>query len=292
MFKFDNLVQYIQNININDEKSILLKFRLFFVLLFIHFKRDFQMVKCFTSIDFITKTILERIEYKKILMKPSIFTSIIDKKYDLKTFFKENNVLKMIVIEDICNIIEVGMDYLNIKNNRIEFEFGLKYVCFMVKKMIFTKKDIKKLIKSIYVFYNKFFEFIQSDLENNLYPLLDIFNILIELFFMFTVSYNDLTVMEYLDKNLNVQDVLNIEEIGDFIHSKSEHGGMLFKMVLRTCEIFKIHYELIEKEDELKENVEEFIEKKKNIKLKERILNYHKMEEYSQKKSRFYSYKL
>ena len=109
---------------------------------------------------------------------------------------------------------------------------------------------------------------------------------------MFTVSYNDLTVMEYLDKNLNVQDVLNIEEIGDFIHSKSEHGGMLFKMVLRTCEIFKIHYELIEKEDESKENVEEYIEKKKNIKLKEQILNCHKMVEYSQKKSLYYSYKL
>ena len=267
MFKFDNLVQYIQNINITDARSVMLKFRLFFALLFIHFKRDFQMVKCFTSIDFITKAILERIEYKKILMKPSIYTSIIDKKYDLKTFFKENNVLKMIVIEDICNLIEVGMDYLNIKDNRKEFEFGLKYVCFMVKKMIFTKKDIKKLIKSIYVFYNKFFEFIQSDVENNLYPLIDIFNILIELFFMFTVSYNDLTVMEYLDKNLNVQDVLNIEEIGDFIHSKSEHGGMLFKMVLRTCEIFKIHYELIEKEDDSKENTEDYIEKKKKIKL-------------------------
>ena len=233
------------------------------------------MVKCFTSIDFITKAILERIEYKKILMKPSIYTSIIDKKYDLGTFFRENNVLKMIVIEDICNLIEVGMDYLNIKDYRIEFEFGLKYVCFMVKKMIFTKKDIKKLITSIYVFYNRFFEFIQSDIDNNLYPLLDIFNILIELFFMFTVSYNDLTVMEYLDKNKNVTKTEHIQELEDFIHSKSEHGGMLFKMLLRTCEIFKIHYDLIEKEDESKEGNEEYIEKKnkkksmlKNIKNK------------------------
>ena len=275
MFKFDNLVQYIQNISIVDAKSVMLKFRLFFALLFIHFKRDFQMVKCFTSIDFITKAILERIEYKKILMKPSIYTSIIDKKYDLGTFFRENNVLKMIVIEDICNLIEVGMDYLNIKDYRIEFEFGLKYVCFMVKKMIFTKKDIKKLITSIYVFYNRFFEFIQSDIDNNLYPLLDIFNILIELFFMFTVSYNDLTVMEYLDKNKNVTKTEHIQELEDFIHSKSEHGGMLFKMLLRTCEIFKIHYDLIEKEDESKEGNEEYIEKKnkkksmlKNIKNK------------------------
>ena len=79
---------------------------------------------------------------------------------------------------------------------------------------------------------------------------------------MFTVSYNDLTVMEYLDKNKDVKEIDKIKELGDFIHSKSEHGSMLFKMVLRTCEIFKIHYELIEKEDESKETSEEFIEKK------------------------------
>ena len=272
MLKFDNLIQYIQNINLSDAKSVILKFRLFFVLLFIHFKRDFQMVKCFTSIDFVSKTILERIEYKKILMKPSIYTSIIDKKYDLKTIFKENNVLKMIVIEDICNLIEFGLDYLNLKENRIEFEFGLKYVCFMVKKMIFTKKDIKKLIKSIYPFFNKFYEFIQSDLENNLYPLLDIFNTLIELLFMFTVSYNDLTVMEYLDKNKNVITIVNIEQLEDFIHSKSEHGSMIFKILLRSCDIFKIHYELIEKEDKTKEINEDYIEKIREKKLKRKII--------------------
>ena len=272
MFKFDNLVECIQNINITDGLSAILKSRLFFALLFLHFKRDFQMVKCFTSIDFITNTILERIEYRKILTKPSIYTALIDKKYDLQTFFKEKNVLKMIVIEDICNLFEAGMDFLNIKDHRIEFEFGLKYVCFMVKKFIFTKEDIKKLIKSIYIFYNKFFEFINGDIDNNLYPLLDIFNILIELFFMFTVSYNDLTIMEYFDKNKNLTNIDSIEHLEDYIHSKSEHGGMLFKMVLRTCEIFKIHYELIEKEDSIKESSDEYIEKRERLKKKRAMI--------------------
>ena len=128
MFRLDNLVEYIQNINATSAENIKLKFRLFNILLFIHFKRDFQMVKCLTSIDFIEKDILMRIEYKKILMKPSIYTYMIDKKYDLKTLFKENNVLKIIAIEDICNLIEVGMNFLNIKANRLEFEIGLKYI--------------------------------------------------------------------------------------------------------------------------------------------------------------------
>ena len=81
MFRLDNLVEYIQNINATSAENIKLKFRLFNILLFIHFKRDFQMVKCLTSIDFIEKDILMRIEYKKILMKPSIYTYMIDKKY-------------------------------------------------------------------------------------------------------------------------------------------------------------------------------------------------------------------
>ena len=272
MFRLDNLVEYIQNINATSAENIKLKFRLFNILLFIHFKRDFQMVKCLTSIDFIEKDILMRIEYKKILMKPSIYTYMIDKKYDLKTLFKENNVLKIIAIEDICNLIEVGMNFLNIKANRLEFEIGLKYICFMLKKIIFTKKEIKKLISSIYVFYNSFFDFIQQDIDNNLYPLLDIFNILIELFFILSVSYNDLTVMEYLDKNNNIINIEKIQPLDDFIHSKSEHGSMLFKMLLRTCEIFKIHYELIEKEDLSKADDEEYIEKMKNIKSKRKAI--------------------
>ena len=40
---------------------------------------------------------------------------------------------------------------------------------------------------------------------------------------------------------------------------------MLFKIVLRTCEIIKIHYELIEKEAESKETSEELLEKNKQI---------------------------
>ena len=73
MFPFENLIEYIQTLEITDPPTILLKFRLMFILLFIHLRKDFQMIKSLTSVDFLTNTILERLEYKKILTKKSIF---------------------------------------------------------------------------------------------------------------------------------------------------------------------------------------------------------------------------
>ena len=157
MFPFENLIEYIQTLEITDPPTILLKFRLMFILLFIHLRKDFQMIKSLTSVDFLTNTILERLEYKKILTKKSIFNHLIDKKYNLENLFKEDNILKRIAMDQICNLMEIGMDYVCIEENQDEFEIGLKYLCFMLKRMIFTKGDIIKLINSLYKFHSKFF---------------------------------------------------------------------------------------------------------------------------------------
>ena len=76
-----------------------------FILLFIHLRKDFQMIKSLTSVDFLTNTILERLEYKAILTKKSLFTHLIDKKYNLENLFKEDNILKKIAMEQIfCQV--------------------------------------------------------------------------------------------------------------------------------------------------------------------------------------------
>ena len=67
MFRFEHLNNFINSIDIKDSKSLLLKFRLMFILLFIHLKRDFQMMKSLITVDFLTNNILERIYYKKII---------------------------------------------------------------------------------------------------------------------------------------------------------------------------------------------------------------------------------
>ena len=268
MFPFENLIEYIQTLEITDPPTILLKFRLMFILLFIHLRKDFQMIKSLTSVDFLTNTILERLEYKKILTKKSIFNHLIDKKYNLENLFKEDNILKRIAMDQICNLMEIGMDYVCIEENQDEFEIGLKYLCFMLKRMIFTKGDIIKLINSLYKFHSKFFEYINSE-KNNIYSLLDIFMGLAEIFYMITVSYNDIIVSEYLEATK--EEKVEIEEITDFIHTKSDYGSLLFKMVLKSCDIMKKHYLLIQKYD-YTEKSDKDKRKEKQIMMQKRAL--------------------
>ena len=157
MFPYEKLIDFIGYIPITNSMYILVKFRLVFILLFIHLKKDFQLLKSLTSIDFISNNILERIEYKKMISHKTIFTMNIDSKYTLDSLYNEGGVLKTIAMDEICTLMEIGMDYVNIEENQDEFEIGLKYLCFMLKHMFFTKNDLIKLIYSLYRFHSKFF---------------------------------------------------------------------------------------------------------------------------------------
>ena len=276
MFDFDNLVNYIQHINVVDPPTMLLKFRLMFILLFIHLRKDFQMIKTLTSIDFLCNTVLDRLMYKKLLSIPSIYSHLIDKKYNLQTLFDDTNVLKRIAMEEVCSMMEIGMDYVNIEENQDEFEIGLKYLCFMMKHTLFNKKELIKLIFTLHKFHSKFLDYINSE-KNNIYSLLDIFTGLAELFFMITICYNDLTVEEHLQTLNTDTSEDDLESVDDFIHSKSEHGNLLFKMVLKSCDILTKHYLLIQQYDVDTDNKSEIQkEQKKQIekrKKQERIIS-------------------
>ena len=252
MFPFEKLIDFIGYIPITNSMYILLKFRLVFILLFIHLKKDFQLLKSLTSIDFISNSILERIEYKKMISHKTIFTKNIDSKYTLDSLYNEGGVLKSIAMEGICPLMEIGMEYVNIEDNQDEFEIGLKYLCFMLKHMFFTKNDLIKLIYCLYRFHSKFFEYINSD-KNNIYSLLDICRAFAELFYIITILYNDLVVEEYLEMYRwnfrNNSKEFKPAEIKEFIHVESEYGGLLFKMVIKSCDMLKKHYELIQKTD-------------------------------------------
>ena len=273
MFRFEHLNNFINSIDIKDSKSLLLKFRLMFILLFIHLKRDFQMMKSLITVDFLTNNILERIYYKKIIYQKRVYTNAIDTKYNLKNIFKPKNILKTIIFDHLCNLMEVGMNYISIEENQNEFEIGLKLISFLLKRMIFSNDELIKLINSIYKFFIKFYEYINND-KSKIYSLLNIFMGLAEIFYMITVSYNDNIIMEYLDSNRNKSNQSSINEINDFIHVKSDYGNLLFRMVLQSCDILKNHYDLIQK-IEIDKNEEEkkriiLIEEEKN-KLKQKI---------------------
>ena len=248
-FNYDNLLEYIKNIEIDNADTILLKFRLVSILLFVHLKNDFQITKCLTSIDFVCNNLLERIEYKKILSKKNIFNKTINEKYNLNKLYNKKHKLKKIIINDLCNLMSEGMDVLNIEENEEVFEIVLKFICFMVKKMFFTKEDLINLINSLYIFFGKFFTHFNSK-NCNIFLLIDLFSGLSELFLMISINYNDMVVTDYLDKYEATSNINKIELKDDFIHVSSEHGNKLFEMIMKCCKLLRKHYELLNRNEE------------------------------------------
>jgi len=86
---------------------------------------------------------------------------------------------------------------------------------------------------------------------------------------MITITYNDDAIREYLDNNVTISSDKKLEDLTDFIHVNSEHGQMLYKMVIKSCDILRKHYLLIQKTD-LKEKSEEDIKKDLEM-LKEKL---------------------
>ena len=233
MFPFEDLFNFIKNFEVINEQTAIMKFRLLFILLFMHFRKDFNTIKSYTSNDFYCNTVLERLIFKKILKSDIIFSYSINEKYKLD----EDSSVKKFVLIGICSLITKGMKYVFIEENQDEFEIGLKLIIFMLKRMIFDKNDIILLIDSIYDFHSSFYDYIMSE-QNNIYSLIDIFNAIIEICFIISIYYNDLTVEEYLSNNkFNVMD--------KFIHTKSEQSKKLLTILLKNCDLFSKHFNIL-----------------------------------------------
>ncbi len=277
MFNYESLITYIPKINVNIRKNIItnihLKFRLIIILLFVHLRRDFQTVKSLTSIDFLCSTILERIEYKKILSQPNIYTNYINEKYGNEELMKDDHIIKIIAFNDVVRLLEISVKHLDIQKNANEIEIGLKYLCFILKKMILTKVELIKLTHHLVIFFNKFYEFIRTK-NPDIYSLLNIFNGLAEIVFMIPVSYNDIIVMEYLNKHKNTKNIEKIKPLDEFMHVKSKCGIGLYQIILKSCDLLRMHYEKIPKSNTKNYNINDInnktqVIKDKNIKLPE-----------------------
>ena len=88
---------------------------------------------------------------------------------------------------------------------------------------------------------------------------------------MISVNYNDIVVMNYLDKFENPLNINIIELKEDFIHESSEHGNKLFEMIMKSNELLKRHYDLLNTNEEvIKENEKKLI--RDRIKMQKIIL--------------------
>ena len=238
MFDFDKIINFLFSLETTDEKIALVKFRIIFIILFIHLKKDFDMQKTLTSIDFLSSPIMSRLRYKNMIQMPCLMNNNILEKY----FKKNNTIILNITLNIICELMSTGMNYLSIEENQDEFEIGLKFICFILKHMILTKSQLNTLVSSIYTFFNIFYEIFNDD-KSNIYLLINMFSSLSEILMEITVLYNDLVVDQYFtEKKLN-----------SFIHknckddekNSTSSGEMIFEMIIKCCDVLKMHYDLL-----------------------------------------------
>ena len=133
---------------------------------------------------------------------------------------------------------------LNVIEFQDEIEIGLKFICFILKRMLLNLKDLEKLIKFLYNIHDRFISGIKFDNIDTISTWLDIFNAFTEILFMVSVNYNDLVIEEYLNNNKS----------NSFLHTKSESGQLLFKMIIDIEHYLKIRIlntiELLKIQDE------------------------------------------
>ena len=255
-FDYQKLFSLIEHLEVNNAQTTIIKFRLLFILLFIHLRKDFRTIKSLTSNDFMCNSILQRLSYKKLLRSKTILTENIDEKYRITYDFP----IKKYVLDELCELMSKGMELISVEENQDEFEIGLKLICFMIKRQMFNSEELIILINSLANFHTKFYNYIMKE-RNNIYSLIDIFNVIVEICYMITINYNDLVIEDYLNGIT--------KNIGKFIHSKSEHGNKLLSIILKNCDLITKHYQILIKPS-LDQKSEE--EKKRERKLQRHFL--------------------
>ena len=257
MFQYNKLFLFLKNFEVFDDYTCIIKFRLLFILLFIHLRKDYQVYKALTSNDFLCNDVLMRLSLKKLYRINNLFSASINQKYQTL----KGDPVKNFALKEICGLITNGMKYISIEENQDEFEIGLKILCFMLKKLMFDKDDLILLIDSLFGFYQKFYDYMMTN-KSNIYALLDIFYAIVEICFMITVNYNDIIIEENLD---NIKS--NFPDI--FIINTTNHSKKLLIMIFSNCDIIKKHYDLLIKPEVDKKSAEE---KKREEKLRKNLL--------------------
>ena len=268
ILNYENLIAYLTQIELKNTNNIIANFRFIFIFLFVHLRRDFQNIKSLTSIDFLCSSPLERIKYKILLGKQTMFNENIYMKYNNEKISEEKNISKVIEFDNICKLMEVGFKYTNVEKLAYEFEVGLKYICFILKRMLLTKDKLIQLTHYLINFFTKFYEYYKKK-NPKIEHLLNIFQGIAEIVLMIAVSYNDLVIMDYLTKYKNESNIEDIKSLDDFIHIKSIAGSALFEIIIKSCDILKRHYERLPKRGKKINNINENIDKDTNIKLPE-----------------------
>ena len=232
MFEYEHLVNFIVNIKGDKHDEAVLKFRLIYILLFVHLKKDFQAIKNFSVSNYMTSSIFERILHKKYLTEvdSNVFNEHIKEKY----FTNKENNLKEIFL-NVTSILMHAIKCLDIHTYSHDYKIGLKYISFILKNCFLTYDKIKALIKILSIFHQKYMKDIEEQVDKIKFTL-NIFYYLNKIIYLICINYNDEifhNLMQSKEHGIN------------FIHTNSESGenNNLVKMIIKNSSIFSKIYE-------------------------------------------------
>jgi hypothetical protein len=261
LFPYEKFVEFLYKFKARNTDEMLLKMRMIFILLFVHVKKDFNLIKTFSISDFMTSTILERLLYKDFILSSNIYTREIHEKYKINTedfgdvnieMESENITARDISLKRITtkvgNLLAKAIKKCDLVTHQKEFSICLKLISFMLKRMVFTTRELNKLIKSLFNFNNEFISMLIEEGRDGLNPKVDLliptFSYLAKIFYLIGINYNDIIFKnsvgdpreDYKNRYLN------------FIQTFSESPGKLFKMIVKNCSIITDYYNKIDRE--------------------------------------------
>jgi hypothetical protein len=208
------------------QNIVKLKSKFFNLLLHLHIKRDYSLMKSLTTNDFMHTSVLERLLYREQIRTKNIYTSKIHENYFIKSSDGSEDNLDDFIIWVLENIYE---QVLKEQNYEEELMIVLKFLSYTLKKMIFN--DIEKLTKIIgyvdkfhktFIIKNK--EFIQIT-----YNLFCYFN---KVIYLLAINYNDLMYQQGLNGNDNI----------NYVHTSKLATTKLIEMIIKNSAIVGKHF--------------------------------------------------
>jgi len=269
IFSYENSFLLIDNLcdmeyNSNNTRMIL---NLVGILFYLHLKADFQRVKNLTISDFMGSKIVTRLHYKRkffdikkiISNKEGNIDGGVKSQYDatenkliedpylhLMKYFNERCSMSTISIK-LSKIITDCLPALNILVHPMLYEVCLRFINFVLKKMFFTKSELKTLIENLSSFITDFYNIMVhphnlKELKGNFEVTKYVFYYLIKICYLIAVNYNDIVTQELVEEYKLTRNLSFDEKRKAYIHSNAEYGDKLFKMILKTVMIVAESY--------------------------------------------------
>jgi hypothetical protein len=236
VFPYEQLVEKIFSIN-KSSKSKYHESHIIPLIFYLHLKKDFQYTRKFSTLDYINTTIAQR-----LLLRSFLFSGIkknFQEKYKIYTEQRRKGSLVDLALK-IGELLghEVFSDIYMI-------HICLRFIYFTLKRMMYNKNDLIKLIgvfaKTFDYLFTKILNFDDyiKDPDKTIHEdKIVLISYIIKILYLITVNYNDLTCFEIVKGERGSKH--------EFIHIHNEHSGQLFEMVLGYCVLFSKNFDLEE----------------------------------------------